>query len=648
MKKENKLDILLQGVGGVAVVFTCVVLFNIVSAQVKFRADFTEGKVFTLSDGTRNILKDLDEDRDGDSESAKLKIRFFRTKGNNDVPIMLSSFAQRVEDLLDQYKETAGSNLELEKINPSPDTDEEDLAVKDGISSIQGIFYLGMSISYLDSVETLPSLDPRRERNLEYDISRRITKVLKPKKTVVGVMSSLNVWGGPDMSNPMAMVNRGQQQPAWVFVQQLRQDYDVQQIQPAATEIDKTVDVLLVIHPKSLSEQTEYALDQFVLRGGRLIAFVDPLATRDDSGNQNPQMRIPGLGGGSTLERLFKAWNLTFDNSQVIADLKYQPKNAQGRDGRPMVMPAYLLLDKSAVSKENPITSQINTLHLPYVGHFKRNNGANDGLESEILLKSSKQSKLVDGMSSQFNGQDIIDKFGTPAGTEHIIAMRLEGKFKTAFPDGKPAAAEGNDKAVKENDDSMKDHLPESAEKNAVLLIGDTDLLVNETSVRVQRTIFGNQVQMINGNLAFVQNAVETMGGDSNLITVRSREDQNRPFEKINEMQEEATKNFNAQLKSAQEKLESIVAEKSKMEQNNNQGENQVLTIKINQKDLKEIREQEAKAQRKIRQIRKDLRKDIDRLQLRLQLANVGVIPLLIIISGIVFFLIKRRKTAAV
>ena len=469
MKKENKLDILLHGVGGVAVVFTCVVLFNIVSAQVKFRADFTEGKVFTLSEGTRNILKDLDKDRGDDSDSAKLKIRFFRTKGNNDVPIMLSSFAQRVEDLLDQYKETAGSNLELEKINPSPDTDEEDLAVKDGISSIQGIFYLGMSISYLDSVETLPSLDPRRERNLEYDISRRITKVLKPKKTVVGVMSSLNVWGGPDMSNPMAMMNRGQQQPAWVFVQQLRQDYDVQQIQPAATEIDKTVDVLLVIHPKSLSEQTEYALDQFVLRGGRLFAFVDPLATRDDSGNQNPQMRIPGLGGGSTLERLFKAWNLTFDNSKVIADLKYQPKNAQGRDGQPMVMPAYLLLDKSAVSKENLITSQINTLHLPYVGHFKRNSGVNDGLESEILLKSSKQSKLVDGMSSQFNGQDIIDKFGTPAGTEHIIAMHLEGKFKTAFPDGKPAAAEGDDKVVKENDDSKKDHLSESAEKNAVL-----------------------------------------------------------------------------------------------------------------------------------------------------------------------------------
>jgi ABC-type uncharacterized transport system involved in gliding motility auxiliary subunit len=152
---------------------------------------------------------------------------------------------------------------------------------------------------------------------------------------------------------------------------------------------------------------------------------------------------------------------------------------------------------------------------------------------------------------------------------------------------------------------------------------------------------------MINGNLAFIGNAVEKMGGNSNLITIRSREDQNRPFEKINEMQQEAQKNFDAQLKTAQETLQNIVAAKSKLEQNNNQEGNQVLTIKINQEDLVKIRKDEADAQRKIRQIRKDLRKDIDQLELNLKLANIGVIPALIIIAGIAFFFVKRRKTAA-
>ena len=185
-------------------------------------------------------------------------------------------------------------------------------------------------------------------------------------------------------------------------------------------------------------------------------------------------------------------------------------------------------------------------------------------------------SELVDGMSSQFNGQDVVDKFGSPSGTKHIIAMSLKGKFKTAFPDGKPAAADSDDEAEKTKDDSNGEHLSESSEENSVLLVGDTDLLVNDYSVRVQRTIFGNTAQMINGNLAFIGNAVEKMGGNSNLITIRSREDQNRPFEKINEMQQEAQKNFDAQLKTAQETLQNIVAAKSKLEQNNNQEGNQV------------------------------------------------------------------------
>ena len=648
MKKERKIDVFLHSVGGVAIVLTCIVLFNIVSSNFKQRLDLTEGNVFTLSEGTRSILQNLADDRGGDSDSAKLKIRFYRTKGNNDVPVTLSSFAQRVEDLLDQYKEIAGNNLDLEKINPSPDTDEEDLAVKDGISQINGVFYLGMSISYLDSVETVAAIDPRRERSLEYDISRRITKVLNPKKTVVGVMSSLNVWGGPDMNNPMAMMNRGQQQqPAWFFIQQLRQDYDVERVEPTTTDIGKNIDVLMVIHPKSLTEQSEYALDQFVLRGGRLLVFVDPLATRDDTGSQNPQMRIPGLGGGSNLEKLFKAWNVTFDSTQVVADLKYLLPANMTPSRKPV--PSFLLLDKNAVSGESVITSEIKSLHLPFVGHFKRDN-ASDEIKEEKLIWSSNKSKLVDGMSSQFNGQEVIDKFGSTTGTEHIIAMRLEGKFKTAFPDGKPVSTDSdeNDKDdEKEKDDS--DHLSESEQENAVLLIGDTDLLVNDYSVRVQRTIFGNTAQMINGNLAFIQNAVEKMGGNSNLITIRSREDQNRPFEKIDEMQEEAQKNFQTQLKVAQETLQNIVAEKSKLEgnDNNNDGD-QVLTIKINQDDLMEIRKKEADAQRKIRQIRKDLRKEIDQLEFRLQLANIGVIPFLTILTGILFFVFKKRKTAAV
>ena len=307
MKKETKFAVFLNSVGGALIILMCVIAFNIISAQFKKKADLTEGNLFTLSTGSEELLDGLAKERKGDDESSPLEIRFYVTRGEKGVPVVVNEHGTRVEDLLDQYKAYAGSNLELQKINPRRDTDAEELAVNDGIRLLNNAFYIGMAVSYLDNTEVIPVLDPSRATNLEYDISRAIKNVLKLKeeREVVGVMSSLNVWGGADPTNPMAMMNRGQQQPPWYFLQQLQRDFNVERIEPAATEIPATVNVLLLIHPKNVSEATEYALDQFVLRGGKLIAFVDPLAQRDDSGQQNPQMRIPGMGGGSNLNRLF-------------------------------------------------------------------------------------------------------------------------------------------------------------------------------------------------------------------------------------------------------------------------------------------------------------------------------------------------------
>jgi len=324
MKKETKFAVFLNSVGGALVILLCVVAFNIISAQFKMKADLTEGNLFTLSKGSKELLDGLAKEREGDDESSPLEIRFYLTRGEKGVPVVVNEHGTRVADLLDQYKAYAGGNLELTKVNPRRDTDAEELAVNDGIRLLNNAFYIGMAISYLDSTEVIPVLDPTRATNLEYDISRAIKNVLKLKddQETIGVMSGLNVWGGPDPTNPMAMMNRGQQQPPWYFLQQLQRDFNVERIETAATEIPATVKVLLVIHPKNVSEATEYAIDQFVLRGGKLIAFVDPLAQRDDSGQQNPQMRIPGLGGGSNLNRLFTKWGVPFNNTQVVAAKK--------------------------------------------------------------------------------------------------------------------------------------------------------------------------------------------------------------------------------------------------------------------------------------------------------------------------------------
>ena len=643
MKKESKYAVFLNSVGGALIILLCVIAFNIITAQLKMKADLTEGDLFTLSDGSKILLNGLAKEREGDDESSPLEIRFYVTRGEKGVPVVVNEHGTRVEDLLDQYKAYAGSNLELQKINPRRDTDAEELAVNDGIRLLNNAFYIGMAVSYLDNTEVIPVLDPSRATNLEYDISRAIKNVLKLKeeREVVGVMSSLNVWGGADPTNPMAMMNRGQQQPPWYFLQQLQRDFNVERIEPAATEIPATVNVLLLIHPKNVSEATEYALDQFVLRGGKLIAFVDPLAQRDDSGQQNPQMRIPGMGGGSNLNRLFSKWGVPFDNSQVVADFNYRlnPRDpiAQGR-----MQPAYLALNRNALNSSEVVTRDLGTLRLPYAGSFDTSNIAT-GLKVTELITSSEQAKLVDGMSSQFNGDKIMDSFltgsedGKPVGTKkHILGLKLGGKFTTAFPNGKPSA-ENTDSSNPDAKPASTEHLTESAEDNFVCLIGDTDILVDDHFLLQQRFL-------ISENITFVQNLVDHFGDDT-LINIRSR-NQNRPFTTIVDLEKEAQKKFEDKLKKLEAEQQEILQQKTKLE-SAGEGSNQ-FTLRIDPEALKEIQAKELDKRKQIREIRKQLRSEIDLIQLKIKLANIGLMPMLVIIFGIGFFIRKRKKTAAV
>jgi len=644
MKKETKFAVFLNSVGGALVILLCVIAFNIITAQLNFKADLTEGKMFTLSKGSKQLLDALAKEREGDPESSPLEIRFYVTRGEKGVPVVVNEHGSRVEDLLDQYKAYAGDNLELVKLNPRRYTEEEKLATNDGIQLLNNAFYIGLAVSYLDNPQVIPVLDPSRATNLEYDISRLIKLVLHTEedRETVGVMSSLNVWGGPDPSNPMAALNRGQQQPPWIFLQQLQRDFNVERIEPAVTDIPENVNVLMLIHPKNVSEATEYAIDQFVLRGGKLIAFVDPLAQRDDSGQQNPQMRIPGLGGGSNLNRLFTKWGVPFDNTQVVADDDYhlEPRDpmAQGR-----VQPAYLLLHSEALHPGEVVTQDLGAIRLPYAGSFDTANVAT-GLTVTELITSSDDAKLVDGMSSQFQGQQIMQSFytggedGKPVGIrKHVLALKLSGKFTTAFPNGKPAAEEaGSSKPGATQPDSAT-HLTESKEDNFVFLIGDTDILVDEHSV-LQRRI------PISNNIAFVLNLVDRFG-DETLIHIRSR-NQDRPFTTIVDLTKKAKKKFQKKLEKLQAEQQAILQKRTKLE-SVGEGGNQ-FKLSIDPEAIKEIQAQQVEIDRQEFDTNKELLADIDWIKLQIKMANIGLMPLLVILFGIGFFIRKRKKTAAV
>ena len=638
MKKETKFNVYANSLIGVVVIFIGIVLFNTITAQLKFKADLTEGDLFTLSEGSKKLLEDLKEEGDG----SKLEIRFYLTQGEKGVPVFVSEHGRRIEDLLDQYQEYAGSNIELKKINPRRDTDEEELAVNDGIQLLNNAFYVGMAVSFLDTTEVIPFFDPAKSTTLEYDISRAIKNVLKLKedRQTIGVMSSLNVWGGPDASNPMAMMNRGAQQPPWFFLRQLQQDFNVERLEATATEISDDIDLLLVIHPKNISDATEYAIDQFVLSGRKLIVFADPLALKDEGNNQNPQMRIPGMGGASTLSRLFTKWGVNFENSKVVADFNFR-LNQRDPLSRGRIMPAYLALGKKAFNQEEIVTRDLGSIRMPYAGSFDVSNLAT-GLTAKELISSSDQAKLVDGMSSQFNGEKIMDSFltgsedGKPTGTNKFaLAVKISGTFTTAFPDGKPGSS-GDEEESDEEKTTNSNHLNESESENHVCLIGDTDLLSEEHFLIQQRFLLSQ-------NVSFVQNIVDHFGDDT-LINIRSR-NQDRPFTTIMDLEKEAQSKFEDKLKKLEAEQQAILQEKTKLE-STGEGQNQ-FTLSIDPEALKDIQKKELEKRKQIREIRKELRSEIDFIQLQIKLANIVSMPALVIIAGIIFFVRKRKVTAA-
>jgi ABC-type uncharacterized transport system involved in gliding motility auxiliary subunit len=611
------------------------IAFNVIAARAKARIDLTEERAYTLSPGTRAILSKLD---------TPVQIRFYCTRGENNMPVFLKTYAQRVEDLLGEFRQASKGKIEIQKLDPQPDSDAEDSAKLDGIEG-QMIqtgeqVYLGLSVSMLDSKEAMAFLAPDRERLLEYDVARAISRVMTPDKPVVGVMSPLPVSGQPMNPMMMRMGQRGQQ--PWVFMGELQRDFSVKTVEMTADKIPDDIKVLVVIHPKGITDAAQYAIDQFVLRGGKLIAFIDPLCVLDQQGGPMG-MAQPS---NSTLEKLVKAWGLTFDTTKVLADLDFVGRTRQGR------APAVLALNEKAMNKDDVVTGSVDNLLVAFGGVFSGTPA--EGLTQTVLIKSSKDSQLVEPMMAQMSGEEIIKSFSA-SGTEHPIAIRLTGKFKTAFPEGKPKAAEPKaDEPPKPEDKKeekpAEESLKESTQENAVVLVGDADLIQDQIAVSEMMNPFGGQRMVMpqNGNLAFAQGAVEQLTGDSNLISVRSRASRERPFTVVTEMQKKAESNYRSKIKElegslaeAQKKLNELQRSKA------SEGGQRFILSPEQQKEIENFRKKETDVKKELKQERKKLRTDIDSLENRIKWMNIAGMPALVAAAGVLLAMSRRKRQAA-
>jgi ABC-type uncharacterized transport system involved in gliding motility auxiliary subunit len=407
--KNKSFATLLYSAGGVAILLLILLLVNYLAGLTRVRADLTHGGTYTLSEGTKNVLRAL---------PSPVKIRYYASRSENSMPVTLKSYAKHVEDMLSEYKQVGGGKVMIEKLDPVPDSEAEDSAGLDGVEGqvLQSgeRFFLGLAVSQLDKKQALGFLSPDRETLLEYDITRAITQVAKPSKPVIGLISALPVLGTPGMPQ------MGQQgQPAWAFVEELRRDYTVKSLALNAHHIDDDINVLVVLHPRDIKDVTQFAIDQFVLRGGKLVAFLDPYAYFDQI--RMPNNPTPMGGGQSNLDVLLTQWGVKLEKEKVVADLRLM-----GRAGQQSTPTVLFLQGADTLDAKDVIMSQVGTLVVPFAGAFTGKPAA--GLTQTVLAQSSDQGELKDSMAAtQPVNQHAMAVGG---GKAYAVAIKLSGKFR--------------------------------------------------------------------------------------------------------------------------------------------------------------------------------------------------------------------------
>ncbi len=667
VKKPSRRTVALAGL---AAVFVIALLLNFVAGKLSFRADLTEYGVYTLSEGTSNILSRLE---------TPVELRFYVTDDSKTMSPSERARARRVSDLLAEFARKAPAKeievtddkgefvtkkvkmLTVKKLNPEPNTDAEDSAVIDGLQAgvsgeTNNELYFGIAIQCLDAVEAIPFVPAKPETILEYDLARAISSVHGGKKKKIAVMTGMPVGGGfgGNFQAPP-------QQP-WMFYELLGRDYEVETIPPTTAEIPEGTTTLIVVHPFDITDEGQFAIDQYLLKGGNVIAFVDPnfFYARAMAGGQ-PQ--IPGMppqggpGPSSDLDKLFKAWGVKYDMNRVLADLDFGSEIIR----RGNFSPTFLTLDRKALGSDpkdpglvDPMTNMLNRLNLLTPGAFEVAPPA--GIAADSLLLSSANNELIgsfDADPTTEGGSDRIREKFKPHGQSRAFVVRLSGEFETAFPEGNPAkkdeAAESDESApsdeAKEEDTSLK----KATAPGRVLLVADVDFLYDANVVR-RNQIPGLNIsipEMLNENLTLVQNAAEQMSGDPDLIRVRSRTGVSRPFTKQNEWYREAQQKYAAKVAEFSEKAKEAERRLNELIQQTPENIDQALLSPEVQAELKKLQQDEIEFRRGERELQKEVTREFRRKLATYKFGNTLLMPVVVIVFGIALAVLRRRQIAA-
>ncbi|HWA31368.1 MAG TPA: Gldg family protein [Rhizomicrobium sp.] len=575
------------------------------------KLDLTENGQFTLSDGTRHIIDRIQE---------PVTLRFFYSRKVAADYAQINAYAQRVRDMLEQYANRSGGKIVVQEVDPEPFTPEEDEATSNGLTgaptdSGETVYFGLVATNTVGDKEVVPFFTADREPYLEYDLSSLIYRLTHLKKSKVAILTSLPLDGG----GMQVMMQGGAPQPNMIYAQ-LQQSYDTQMLPPDFTAIPSDVNVLVIVQPGDLHVQQKLAIDQFVLKGGHVLAFVDP----------NSEIAAQGGQGGpssSDLPELFRAWGIVYNPDKVLGDEELAQVVQTSGDPRTPTSryPIWLHLNADNFNHTDQVTSALQTLNLASAGALSPEKGATTTFTP--LVSSSGKAGLLDAaqVRALVRPQALWDLI-RPAGSPYTIAARISGPAKTAFPQIAKI---------------------KSAKDINVIVMADTDIFDDRFWVHVQDMLGRRIASPFADNAAFVLNAVENLTGSSDLISLRTRASSDRPFTVVKQMQAEAQAQYQQEADGLQARLTDTEQRLHALEQGqsaNGQQSNKLTPAQ--QDEVQRFKRDLIQTRAQLREVQASLRADIDALGTVLAFINIALVPILVAIFALVLAYVRRRRRA--
>ena len=658
-KQVHSLKFLFSGTGLAGLAVSLLVAVGLISSLPSLRIDLTEDALYSLADGTRNIVSNLDE---------PIELLFFYSESASEDQPQIRSYGTRVQELLREIVIASNGNLSLRIVDPEPFSEEEDLATQYGVQPVPvtqggpGI-YFGLVAAQLDNdpalqvSETMPLIRPDQEQFLEYEFMKLVTRVANPDLQVIGLLTTLDIDGGFD---PMT----GQATQQWMITDFIRQLYELRRIETEAESIDDDVDILMIVHPEGLSEQTLYAIDQHVMRGGKTLVFLDP--TADSMVSRSARGSMIPAGMRSDLPGLLEAWGVDYSPDKVLTDNTLALRVQMGQGSRPVAHIGMIGANRTALAEDDIITRRLENLNLSSAGALAPREGATTRFEP--LIQSSSDAMLMDAslLEDVLDPSVLFDEF-VSANERYTIAARISGVIATAFPDGRPVSASAEaeateDEAVADDAgseiesseeesteiDPLQGHLAQTDGETNILVFADTDVLTDRLWVQVAQFLGQRIPQPYANNGDFVINALDNLSGGADLVSIRSRGRYSRPFERVVKMQREADDRLRTEEAALLERLAATEEQLAALNTGENGQPLGQLTPEI-QAEIDRFNAELLDTRRSLRDVQFQLTADIEELGSNLKWFNTAAIPMLLTVLALFISLTRaqRRRAAA-